>query len=249
MPHAFIVEQLGATVKGLKDKKGLKKAKTKNPKLIPQLRSLKYYFPASYPMKGRQKQVYVVKVLKAIDKSLGDRTKGSELVGDDYSFNKQGIWTFATPNPEYEASEANAKYLFFAPGSDDAAKKATGVYHKYAHIFLTFTQLGATSFDPSWSLENNFKDQEVSLTDNKRITIKLWNDCKDHAYYTKLEERISKEAGTEWTDFFGDEMQKERKEISKELVKAADELKKKSDENYTPVKKTVRKRIRCGNDD
>ena len=72
-PHNTLVSMLAETVKNLQGKKPLKSAKQANPKIVQQLRTLKYYSPPGFPMKGGQLLSTLKQVMKAVEKALGSR--------------------------------------------------------------------------------------------------------------------------------------------------------------------------------
>ena len=73
LPHSSLLAMLAETIKNLQGKKPLKAAKIENPKILQQLRTLKYYFPPGFPMKGGQLLSTVKQFLKAVSAALGNR--------------------------------------------------------------------------------------------------------------------------------------------------------------------------------
>ena len=165
-------------------------------------------------------------------------------------FAQLGICVYAYENKEFVPDGSKGtKYTLCKFGDDADMKKAEGVLHKYADIFLPFTNFEGmpTTINKKWTIVNNHRDDLMKMS-NGDISVELWKHISDDAYYQNLGARISKiMGGHDWEQNFGESMVKKRKEINKELEEKREEFEKIQDEAHqlgTPKKGNISKRQR-----
>ena len=165
----------------------------------------------NYPMAGSLPMAASNKFLDAVNTANGSRNAGIVIGGDGaVDWNKYGPFCIV------EVGEKGQVDILAIVDYE----RATHTRHKASKHNVPISQLGVPAIGPDWSLEYNYDQEKTCLTNNKRISITLWDDFKDIAWFAKLDDRITLAYGSdEWTSSFGDAHKTKADEAKAQLAR------------------------------
>ena len=131
---------------------------------------------------------------------------------------KIGIYSYAMKNPKADENKEEAPYILLPIGDPDL-KSATGVYHKYAQVYVDFKEFGVNGgITKEWTILDNDRDTSAKMSDGHAFSVDVFWRFKEVEYYKGFEKRVSKiYGGNSWLEFVGPNMTAKRKAALKEL--------------------------------